>query len=84
MFADEAVADYYRRYPNAPRHIAASTFDSIPFRSVNIRSLRRGAAVQGGGDVRGTPKSCQSRPRWHILCDQARDHCQSLRSRVTG
>ncbi|KAF8182726.1 hypothetical protein K438DRAFT_1537092, partial [Mycena galopus ATCC 62051] len=32
MFADEAIANFYCRYPNTPRHIAAATFDSFPFR----------------------------------------------------
>jgi hypothetical protein len=25
-----------------------------------------------------------ARSRWHVLCDQARDHCRYLRTRATG
>ena len=36
VFSPELVADYYRRYPNAPRHIAYASFDSFPFRSSDL------------------------------------------------
>ena len=62
LFADEAIAEFYRKYPNKPQNISRASFDSLPFRdpSADVRyvhSLRRGAAVQRGGDVRGTPPS---------------------------
>ncbi|KAJ7107291.1 glycoside hydrolase family 35 protein [Mycena crocata] len=56
--------------------------------------MRRGAAFQGGGDVRGTPISGPSASasgpsgpvptrsgssRYHMACDSARDLCRSLR-----
>ena len=46
VFAPEAIAEFYRKYPGKPRHIAAATFDSLPFRDANasatfIRSMRR-------------------------------------------
>jgi hypothetical protein len=71
VFADEAIAEFYRKYPSKPRIIAHAAFDSLPFRdpSVHVRSLRhmrRVAAFQGGGDVRGTsarPRSPGTRPR---------------------
>ncbi|KAJ7245997.1 hypothetical protein C8J57DRAFT_1081936, partial [Mycena rebaudengoi] len=51
LFAPEAVAEYYRKNPAAPRTIAVTAFDSLPFRdpTLSIRSMRRGAAFQGGG-----------------------------------
>jgi RNA binding activity-knot of a chromodomain len=56
LHASEAVADFYRRYPEKPRHIAFAAFDSIPFQSRSPDDLmRRDAAFQRGGSVRGTP-----------------------------
>jgi hypothetical protein len=62
VFAPDAIAEFYRKYPGKPRAIAATTFDALPFQdpatsSAHIRAMRRGAAFQGGGDVRGTPVS---------------------------
>jgi hypothetical protein len=62
VFAPDAIAEFYRKYPGKPRAIAAATFDALPFQdpatsSAHIRAMRRGAAFQGGGDVRGTPVS---------------------------
>ena len=60
VFASEAVAEFYRKYPAKPRAINAAAFDSLPFRdpSLHVRFMRRDAAFQRGGDVRGTP--CRS------------------------
>jgi hypothetical protein len=30
------------------------------------------------------PPGTSVRSRWHMLCDQARDHCRYLRTRATG
>jgi hypothetical protein len=30
------------------------------------------------------PPGTSVRSRWHVLCDQARDHCRYLRTRATG
>ncbi|KAJ6617810.1 hypothetical protein B0H10DRAFT_2380372 [Mycena sp. CBHHK59/15] len=98
VFAPALVAEFYRKYPAKPRTISAADFDSLPFRdpTAHVRSLRRGAAFQGGGDVRGTPIYRSSRPTgsptgssgfrspWHQACDQARDLCRSLRSSRRG
>ncbi|CAK5275819.1 unnamed protein product [Mycena citricolor] len=50
IFAEDAIAAFYRKHPNKPRVIAAAIFDSLPFQhpSATIRTLRRGAAIQGG------------------------------------
>jgi hypothetical protein len=67
VFAKKAVDDFYRKHPGAPRVVSVATMDGISFQ--NIRSLCRGATIQGGGDVRGTPncalswRSTQERPR---------------------
>ena len=69
LSAPGAVAEFYRKYPGKPRLIAAADFDSLPFRNADasaasIRSMRRDAAFQRGGDVRGTPLShATSEPR---------------------
>ncbi|CAK5278483.1 unnamed protein product [Mycena citricolor] len=57
IFAEDAIAAFYCKYPSKPRVIAAAVFDSLPFQhpSATIRMLRQGTAIQGGGDVRGTP-----------------------------
>ena len=98
VFALEAITEFYRNNPAAPRTIAITAFDSLPFRdpTLHVRSMRRGAAFQGGGDVRGTrlrrisgparPSGPARQPPgsdsgWHVLCDRARDICRSLRSR---
>jgi hypothetical protein len=31
-----------------------------------------------------SPDLLPARSRWHVLCDQARDHCRYLRTRVLG
>ena len=56
VFAPEAVAEFYRNNPAAPRTIAITAFDSLPFcdPALHVRFMRRGAAFQGGDDVRGT------------------------------
>ncbi|KAF8164264.1 hypothetical protein K438DRAFT_1858086, partial [Mycena galopus ATCC 62051] len=56
VFTKDTINTYYRRYPNAPRRIASAAFDSLSFRRHNahVRFMRRDAAFQGGGDVRGT------------------------------
>ena len=85
LFAPEAVADFYRKYPGKPRVIAFASFDSLPFRNIAAgatfpRSMRRGAAFQGGGDVRGTPASgLPGRSSWDQACDLAREHCRTIR-----
>ncbi|KAF8155194.1 hypothetical protein K438DRAFT_1862766, partial [Mycena galopus ATCC 62051] len=58
VFARDAIEAYYRRYPNAPRRIALAAFDSLSFRrrDAQVRFMRRDAAFQGGGDVRGTAR----------------------------
>ncbi|CAK5266849.1 unnamed protein product [Mycena citricolor] len=76
IFAEDAIAAFYRKHPNKPRIIAAAIFDSLPFQhpSATICTLRRGAAIQGGGDVRGTPAS--DRSAFDQACDRACVTCQ--------
>lgn len=65
LFAPEAVAEFYRKNPGKPRVIAAAAFDSLPFRdpaSPVLQPMRRDAAFQGGGGVRGTPLSNPESP----------------------
>jgi hypothetical protein len=71
LFAPEAVAEFYRKYPGKPRLIAVAAFDSLPFRATGaspafIRSMRRDAAFQGGGDVRGTSHSHNPRTPYAV------------------
>ncbi|CAK5274987.1 unnamed protein product [Mycena citricolor] len=82
VFADDAVAAFYRRYPGKPRVIAAAVFDSLPFRNslAPNRTLRRGAAIKRGGDVRGTPAFVRS--SWDLACDRARAICQASHASV--
>ena len=96
VFAPEAVAEFYRNNPAAPRTIAITAFDSLPFRdpALHVRFMHRGAAFQGGDDVRGTPAFHPTSGRfrstghrnstghWHVICDQAREICRSLRARA--
>ncbi|CAK5267678.1 unnamed protein product [Mycena citricolor] len=51
IFAEDTVAEFYRKNPGKPCVIAAAVFDSLRFQhpSATIRTLRRGAAIQGGG-----------------------------------
>ena len=64
IFAPDAIAEFYRKYPAKPRLIAAAVFDSLPFRdpALHVRVMRRGAAFQGGDNVRGTPLRPAFRP----------------------
>ncbi|CAK5267031.1 unnamed protein product [Mycena citricolor] len=57
VFADDAVAAFYCRYPGKPHVIATAVFHSLPFRdsSTPNHALHRGAAIKRGGDLRGTP-----------------------------
>jgi len=48
--APDLVAEYYRRYPTAPRHIRRTDFD-ILFKSRTIASRR--SNLEGGVNVRG-------------------------------
>ncbi|KAJ6461523.1 hypothetical protein C8R47DRAFT_1225891 [Mycena vitilis] len=68
FFGPDALAAFYEKYPAKPRQIARASFDALPFRNttLRVRSMRRGAAFQGGDDVRGTPLShgsARRRPR---------------------
>ena len=47
IFADDLIADFHRRYPDKPRPDRDNTIH-------RVQTLRRDAAIQGGGDVRGT------------------------------
>ena len=42
IFAPEAIAEFYRKYPTKPCMIATVAFDSLPFHdpSLHVRSMR--------------------------------------------
>jgi len=54
--APDLVAEYYRKYPAAPRHICQTDFDTL-FKSGTIAS--RYSNLRGGVNVRG-PLTCNS------------------------
>ena len=65
VFTNDTITNFYWKHPEKPWQINQASFDSIPFRDPSadirtIRTLRPGAAIQGGGDVRGTPLHCHS------------------------
>jgi hypothetical protein len=56
IHADEAIADFHRKNPGAPRHIRALAFGTIPFRPIlTPTSASRRCSFEGGVIVRGTP-----------------------------
>ena len=54
VFALEAIAEFYHKYPAKPLTITTATFNLLAFRDPSlhtcfIQSMRRGAAFQRGG-----------------------------------
>ncbi|KAF8142561.1 hypothetical protein K438DRAFT_1877802, partial [Mycena galopus ATCC 62051] len=97
VFAKDAIDAYYCRYPNAPRRIASAAFDSLSFRKRDthrptspVRSASPERPPSPGTSSSIPPDSIPLRPpssgrsHWNVLCDQARDHCRSLRTHATG
>ena len=57
IFAPEAVAEFHRKHPGAPRNIRTLDFGSIPFRSVPVPITSSRRDLKGGVAVRGTSGS---------------------------
>ena len=48
--ADEAIAEFYKAHPNAPRKISATIFHSLPWQPYhNYTEVVTGTSTVGGG-----------------------------------